>query len=79
MAENYVCAVWGLRDELGHHDCPVIVNHPGEGVQGSPARTAKLPMVCKCECRECKRAWWDKGRPVLREGKIVYAPEGSVR
>lgn len=74
-----VCAVWGpldARDRHAHMDCPVIVSHAYEGVGGSPARTAPLPMICSCECHTCKRAWWTKGRPILRDGVIIYGDDG---
>lgn len=43
------CVAWGQlrRDCDDHPDCPV---RDGEN-------------VCTCECRTCKRAWWDAGRP----------------
>ena len=71
---HLVCAVWGpLRHgRVVHMDCPVIVREPLEGIAGSAARTGPLPMVCGCECQTCKRAWWARGRPVLKDGAIVF-------
>lgn len=67
-----VCAVWGPLYRGEHMDCPAIVNHPHEGVTGSPARTASLPIICQCECRTCKHAWWKAGRPIMRDGYVIY-------
>ncbi len=53
-------------------DCPAVVRAETEGCLGSPARCCPLPMVCTCECHTCKRAWWAAGRPLIRDGQIVY-------
>ena len=72
-ANRLTCAVWGPLDEgrLVHMDCPVVVTQAHEGVTGSRARTEELPIVCDCECSTCKRAWWNAGRPILKDGQIL--------
>ena len=55
------CPSWGvlLPSERKHRDCPVIV--------------AAVPLlVCPCECKACRRAWWAAGRPIVRDGAVVY-------
>jgi hypothetical protein len=65
-----VCIAWGALwvHELEHVDCPVILENAAES---AVAVKVDLPALCPCECRTCKRAWWAKGRPLVRDGKIV--------
>lgn len=72
------CIGWGnLRpgDGSTHMNCPVVLTR--EKVIESAiadellASGKPFPMVCPCECRSCGRAWWEAGRPILRNGKIV--------
>ena len=72
------CIGWGnllLRDGSTHTDCPVVLTR--ETVFESAiaaellASGREFPMVCPCECKVCKRAWWDARRPIVRDGKIV--------
>lgn len=71
---SLVCAAWGplAPDRLVHLDCPVVVREPHQACKGAPARSGPLPMVCGCECHTCKREWWAQGRPVQRDGAIVF-------
>lgn len=39
-------------------NCPII------------ARVDGALKVCSCECRSCKRKWFDDRRPIVRDGKI---------
>ncbi len=43
---------------FGHQACPVVLYDRGQY------------LVCQCECRPCKRRWWNAGRPVVRDGKL---------
>lgn len=54
-AEDSTCVTGEVVDCDYSHSCPVVVGD----------------KVCKCECRPCKRAWFDDGQPVVRDGKIV--------
>jgi hypothetical protein len=71
------CIGWGnLRhEECEHKDCPVVLTK--ETVNESAiapsilALGRRFPLVCPCECRVCRRAWWAAGRPILKNGKIV--------
>lgn len=71
---SLVCAAWGplAPGRFVHMDCPVVIREAHEACKGAPACTARLPMVCECECQTCKRAWWAEGRPVLRGDTIVF-------
>ncbi len=68
MAVGEACITYGKSD-APHFRCEVTVE-PISNITG------RLPRVCGCDCRECKRAWWSDGRPVVRDGKIVR--EGSI-
>ena len=78
---EFFCVGWGLpRKGEGstHLDCPVVLT--AEKVRESAiadellAGGKSFPMVCPCECKTCKRAWWDKGRPIVKDGKIITSP-----
>ncbi len=51
-----------------HDNCPVV-GHINSDV------------VCKCECRQCTRAWFADKQPVVLDGKVVRYPwiTGSKR
>jgi hypothetical protein len=61
FTDDRTCVAFG---ELGgdHTGCPVVVT------SGS-----RIPTVCMCDCKDCKRKWFSDGRPVVRQGKIVRA------
>lgn len=76
------CIGWGkIRPGEGnaHMDCPVVLTEDTvyqSAISAELLTNAKqFPMVCPCECQTCKRAWWAKGRPILKDGKIVTSPE----
>lgn len=75
MTDGDTCACWGplSSGEHQHMNCDVIVtaDHPGAASNSAPGRKGPWPVVCGCECGVCKRAWWAKGRPIVREGVIV--------
>lgn len=54
-----ICVTWGLVETYDppHASCAVI----GPG-----------PKVCTCECSTCKRLWFERKRPMLRDGKIIF-------
>ena len=65
-----ICVTWGT----GHHpDCDVVVtsNTASSQRSGSPGQIGPWPAICTCDCHVCKRAWWDKGRPILRNNVII--------
>lgn len=70
-----ICSTWGDNQE--HMDCEVVVtaDTARRCVLGSPGQVGPWPVVCPCECRACKRAWWRAGRPVVRDGAVVRAEE----
>lgn len=74
MAESVLtCIAWGSIEESGHHEgCPVVFASEDDRRQfpTSPA-PGTYPVVCPCECRDCRRAWWGEGRPIVRDGKVV--------
>ncbi len=48
---------------LGAHErCPVVIVGTMDG---------SGPVVCKCDCIDCKRLWWGNGRPIVRDGRVV--------
>ena len=61
----YVCAQHGAlkAPELSHESCDVILF----------ALADDQPIVCHCECFNCKRQWWLKDRPVVSAGRVVRA------
>lgn len=69
---SLVCAAWGplAPGRFVHMDCPVVVREAHEACIG--AATGPLPMLCQCECRTCTLAWLDQGRPLMRDGAIVF-------
>jgi hypothetical protein len=82
---NLFCIGWGnLRPSDGHAhmDCPVVILTKDDAWESAIAvellasgRT--FPMVCPCDCRVCKEAWWKAGRPIVRDGSIIRSFEGS--
>jgi hypothetical protein len=57
---DFNCISWGDEGRvLVHPDCDVVVVVSG------------VPRVCPCECRTCKRAWFDAGQPIVRDGNVV--------
>jgi hypothetical protein len=80
--DDRFCIGWGrliVRDGGSHSDCPVVLT---KDMVYESAIAAELlasgrvfPMVCPCDCKTCKRAWWAKGRPIIRDGKIVLKPD----
>lgn len=72
MPADLICVFWGpLFDrELHHHSCGVVLRNLDEVATYKGKRLfdpPRIPMVCSCECQTCKRAWWDQGRPIIRE------------
>lgn len=63
------CIAWGtlLPGLMNHDDCPVVLWRASDA---AVEVVVPLPAVCPCECRTCKRAWWDDGRPRVVSGKI---------
>lgn len=62
---SFSCAFWGeLADWQDKHlDCGVIVDKKNIGSTVIKMQNQKIPTVCMCECRTCKRAWEAAGRP----------------
>lgn len=74
--ENLTCLFLGpLRDgEYAHPlaPCPVIGRPiPGGAITCAPDEPGA--RVCMCECASCKRPWHEMGRPLLRDGKIIFS------
>lgn len=64
------CVCW--PDDCDHDGCAVILRDAADADRyPSGARPSQFPAVCPCDCRECRRAWWDARRPIVRNGKIV--------
>lgn len=69
---SLICIAWGPpKDGSDHMDCPVFVAHESQVTSSRRQELGKLPALCECDCLTCKRAWWDMGRPMQRDGKIV--------
>lgn len=62
-------------------NCPVIVTDNSELSGGSAGvdPTGPVPRVCPCECKTCRQAWWDAGRPFVRDGKVIAVGIRIVR
>lgn len=72
------CIGWGnlLPEDGGTHmNCPVVLTkdsvHESAIASELLSSGQSFPMVCSCDCKICKRAWWEEGRPIIRMGKIV--------
>jgi hypothetical protein len=67
------CIAWGSLDEAGHHQgCPVVFESEVDRKSYPQSQApASYPVVCPCECRDCQRAWWGQGRPIVRDGRVV--------
>lgn len=70
-----VCHCWGNLAEVGSHSgCEPLLMSPWEADRyPSGQRPESFPHVCPCDCRECRRAWWIVGRPIIRDGRVVFA------
>lgn len=65
------CPFWGdiTPGAYVHMDCGVVLEHRDSSAVG-PAlanMNAKLPLVCLCDCRTCKRAWFADGQPIQQD------------
>lgn len=72
-ASPSACIAWGTLEEAGHHEgCPAVFESESDRARfpGGPD-PASYPVACPCECRDCRRAWWAAGRPVVCEGRVV--------
>jgi len=71
--DGLFCIAWGAG--RFHMNCPVVVTHESQvaakSCGGAREQLGKLPALCQCDCLDCKRAWWDKGRPMRNDDKIV--------
>ena len=66
------CVAWGAPGPgPDHMDCPVVVTSLGQVTGEQRNKVEKLPALCDCDCLTCKRAWWDMGRPMRKDDKIV--------
>lgn len=48
---------------IDHSRCRVVV--------GEAPSSNLMTLVCMCDCKDCRRAWFADGQPIVREGKIV--------
>ena len=80
-ATDLFCIGWGSLAGETHTDCPVILTKDSvyESAIASEllASGRDFPMVCPCECKTCKRAWWAAGRPIHKDGTIITKPPGD--
>lgn len=68
--DDRTCIAFGLNTPGSNHmQCPVVVTSGG---------VPNIPTVCMCDCKDCKRAWFSDGRPIVREGKIIRTTPESV-
>lgn len=66
------CVAWGVPRVNGTHmDCPVVVTQESQVVDKLRESLPELPAICMCDCLVCKRHWWDMGRPMFKDGKVV--------
>jgi hypothetical protein len=73
------CIGWGklrLKDDGTHKSCPVVFltseSTWESAIKGDLLASGRsFPMVCPCDCKTCKRAWWEAGRPILKDGAII--------
>ncbi len=63
-SEVDTCITYGAR-RGSHRDCVVI-------------DLTAAPVVCMCDCIDCKRLWFSAGRPIVRDGKIVRTTPETV-
>lgn len=74
--DDLTCLFHGLLGAgmLAHADCDVVLERMAQTV--APELVVAIPQVCKCECRTCKRAWFNAGRPTCEPGgKITTLAE----
>lgn len=64
------CIGWGrlFGSVQTHPDCPVVLLDNSESAVSLDGFA--FPVVCPCECRVCKRAWWASDRPRISNGQI---------
>ena len=75
--DKFVCIAWGSLEDAGHHEgCPVLFRSASEAERfPQHPLIERYPVVCPCDCVDCRRVWWRMGRPILRDGKIVVDGE----
>lgn len=73
LVSSLICEAWGPLEsyELEHVRCPGIIRNDVKTF-----KPLAKPIVCGCECKTCKRAYWMNGRPIVQaDGSIKRATD----
>lgn len=75
MSADLKCISWGDLEkwQYVHMDCAVIVESAEDAANQAVRVKPPYPKVCPCDCKNCKRAWWAMGRPVVRDGVLFVS------
>lgn len=69
---NFFCAAFG-EAVTNHVSCPSVIVSPDQIAWCDAKPLADVyPIICGCECRTCKRAYFKAGSPIRQ-------PDGSVK